>query len=111
MYKSATAIAAAIALSTVAFTPATAGPYSAGIASLQQTMTSPAGQEQLVHKTGKKGKFAIGFAIGLGTAAALGAGYGYHGGYDYSFRRMCRRLRHRCWNGNHKACWKYENRC
>jgi hypothetical protein len=111
MYKSITAIATAATLTAFAMTPANAGPFSAGMPALQDAKVG-ATQEQLVHKTGKKGKFIAGLAIGLGAAAVLSQGhYGYYSGYSWRHERRCRRWRKRCWNGNNNACWKYENRC
>ena len=109
MFKS-VALVAAFAFTALAAVPANAGAYSSGVAGLKQSTMPAVGQEQLVHKTGKKGKFVAGLMVGLGTAAILSHGaYGYYDGYSH--RRQCRRLKHRCWNGNWRACQKFEYRC
>ncbi|MFT5509653.1 MAG: ABC-type nitrate/sulfonate/bicarbonate transport system permease component [Hyphomicrobiaceae bacterium] len=104
MSKSATVIAATIALSAIAATAAVAGPSAAGMSGLQQSMKSAAGQNEIVHKVGKKHrKFLKGLAFGIGAAVVIGA--------SIRHERMCRRLSRRCWNGSNNACWKYDNRC
>lgn len=104
MNKSATVFAAAIAFSAIAASSAFAGPSTAGMAGLQQSMQSAAAQNEIVHKVGKKKKKIIaGVIAGIGAAIVIGA--------SIRHERMCRRLQRRCWNGNDNACWKYDNRC
>lgn len=105
MKQSVIAATAAIALTTLAITSAHAGPSAAGLAAVQKNMQTLSNQSQLVHKTGKKKKkkFIAGLIFGLSTAAAVG--------YSIRHERRCRRWERRCWNGSHRACWKFETRC
>jgi hypothetical protein len=115
MQKSIAAIAAAITLAAIASAPA-----NAGMSGLSPAAAPSADQEQLVHKTDKKSwkkrRFAKGLMLGLGVAVIAGGGYyGYSDGYGYSSSnwhgRRCRRWRRRCYNGNGRACWKFDRRC
>ena len=54
MSKSVTVFAATIALSAIAATAAAAGPSAAGMSGLQKSMNSAVGQNEIVHKVGKK---------------------------------------------------------
>ena len=104
MYKSATALVAAVALSTLTVSAAHAGPSAAALTALQKNAQAIEQQAQIVHKIGKKKKKIIGGSLfGLSTAAAIG--------YSIRQERRCRRWERRCWNGNDYACWKFESRC
>ena len=103
MNKPFTLIAATIAMSTMTFAASHAGPLSAGTSALKQSLIAQPDQAQIVHKTGKKRRLLTGIIIGLGTAAAIS--------YSIRHERRCRRWHRRCWNGNRRACWKYDTRC
>jgi len=104
MNQSIIVLAAAAALSTIAFASAHAGPAASGISATQKVLQSSSNHASIVHKTGKKQKKIIaGLVFGLGAAAAIG--------YSIRHERQCRRWERRCWRGSDRACWKFERRC
>lgn len=103
MNKPLTLTAATIAMTTMTLAASHAGPLSAGTSALKQSLATQAGQSQLVHKMGKKRKLVTGILLGLGAAAAIS--------YSIRHERRCRRWYRKCWNGNERACWKYDTRC
>jgi hypothetical protein len=91
---------------------APAGAQMSGLKSLDNATTG------LIHKTGKRsrrnGRIAAGVALGiLGAAAAASSAHAYDEEYYRESRheRRCRRWRRWCHDGEHRACWKYDNRC
>ena len=112
MYKSVAIATAAAAMMIAAGAPAQA--QMSGFKSLSPTTATES--NQLIHKTGRKGRRIAGaIALGLiGAAAIAGHAHSYH--YDrydrYSrHERRCRRWRRWCRNGSGNACWKFDNRC
>jgi hypothetical protein len=113
MHKSIAAIATAVTLAAIA-----SGPAQAGMAGIVPAAQPSTGQQQLIHKTGKKywkkRRFAKGLMFGLGVAAlAAGGTVSVDGDYIDSewHERRCRRWRRRCYFGNSRACWKFDRRC
>lgn len=104
MNQSVIVLTAAVALSTIAFASAQAGPYASGMSTTQKQLQSSSNHAPIVHKTGKKHKKIIaGLVFGFSAAAAIG--------YSIRHERQCRRWERRCWNGRDRACWKFERRC
>lgn len=110
MIKS-TAIAAAAAITLLA----AGAPAQAQMSGFTALKASPAaGTNDMIHKTGRKGRRIAG-AIALGLiGAAVIAGNARASHYDYGYsrhERRCRKWRRWCRNGEGRACWKYDNRC
>jgi hypothetical protein len=100
----------------VAVTALSSAPANAQMSALKSLDNATATSDSdIVHKTGRRGRFAAGLAIGIIGAAVAHQAYRHHRPY-YSSRwqrheRRCRRWRRACHNGYGRACWKYDNRC
>ena len=83
-------------------------PAEAGMVGLTAVQKGAATSEQLIHKTGSRGRRAaiIAGAVILGIAAAEASRRSNSRHY-----RRCRRWLDRCDRGNEAACWKYDARC
>ncbi|MGI9410436.1 MAG: hypothetical protein ACR2OV_10215 [Hyphomicrobiaceae bacterium] len=83
-------------------------PAEAGMAGLAAPQKSASTSEQLIHKTGRRGRRAaiIAGAVILGIAAAEASRRRSSRHY-----RRCRRWLDRCDRGYEAACWKYDSRC
>ena len=106
-------IAIAILAATAALSTAPANAQMSALKSIETAATTA--DTTIVHKTGRRGRFAAGLAIGIVGAAIATHHYKSRHRY-YSHRwsrheRRCRRLRRACYNGYGRACWKYDNRC
>ena len=110
-------IAIAILAATAALTTALAtAPANAQMSALKSIETAATTTDAtIVHKTGRRGRFAAGLAIGIVGAAIASHHYNNRNRYYSSrwsrFERRCRRWRRACYNGYGRACWKYDNRC
>ena len=86
----------------------------AQIVGLKSAEPLSAGQSELVHKVGRRGRrngaVAAGVALGvLGIAAAAASASARD---DVSpHERRCNRWRRWCRDGEREACWKFDNRC
>jgi len=104
---------AAISAAAVISVQAPAQAQMSGLKSLDTTAKSA---NQLIHKTGRRGRrIGAGIALGLLGVAAI-ASQSRANDDDYSEReyrrqRRCNRWRRWCSNGEDQACWKYDNRC
>ena len=106
-------IAIAILATAAALSTAPANAQMSALKSFDNAASSS--EATIVHKTGRRGRFAAGLAIGIVGAAIATHHYNNRRPY-YSSRwsrheRRCRRLRRACYNGYGRACWKYDNRC
>ncbi len=106
-------VAIALLAATTALSTAPANAQMSALKSLDNATADSA--SSIVHKTGRRGRFAAGLALGIVGAAIATHHYGYHRPY-YSSRwsrheRRCRRWRRSCYRGYDRACWKYDNRC
>ena len=82
-----------------------------GLSALKSLETGAAQSDNLVHKTGRRGRrIAAGIALGLATAAIASHAY-RHGYYESRYERRCRRWARKCEWGNDRACWKLDTRC
>ena len=117
---SCSAIAGAAAAAMISFSPAQAGvvgPMSSAV------KTDPsASLIEEVRRGRRWRRRGIGIGAGLVTLGVIGAiaasrahsrPYYYDRGYRYrrSWARTCRIWRRRCYNGNDRACWKFDTRC
>lgn len=107
-----TLIATALLAAATAFTAIPANAQMSGLKSLETATAS----ETIVHKTGKRGRFAAGLAIGIVGAAIATHAYRHHHRRYHAPRwshheRRCRRWRRACYRGYDRACWKYDDRC
>ena len=105
--------AIAILAAATALSAAPANAQMSALKSLDNAVV--ASDSAIVHKTGRRGRFAAGLAIGIIGAAVATHHYNNHRPY-YSSRwsrheRRCRRWRRSCHRGYDRACWKYDNRC
>ena len=98
---------AAIAIAASIFT-AHAPTAEAGMAGLAAPHHSANGAEEMIHKTGNRGRRAaiIAGAVILGLAAAEASRRS-----SSRHHRRCRRWLNRCDRGYEQACWKYDTRC
>ena len=99
-----------------ATTALAAAPASALMSALKSLDNAKAANTAgIVHKTGRRGRFAAGLALGIVGAAIATHHYRHHGHYHEPrwsrHERRCRRWRRACYNGYDRACWKYDNRC
>lgn len=106
-------IAIALLAATTALSAAPANAQMSALKSLDNA--TAASGSAIVHKTGRRGRFAAGLAIGIIGAAVATHAYRHHRPH-YSSRwqrheRRCRRWRRSCYRGYDRACWKYDNRC
>ena len=104
----------AIALLAAA-TTLSAAPASAQMSALKSLDSAKAANTGgIVHKTGRRGRFAAGLALGI-VGAAIATHHYRHGHYHEPrwsrHERRCRRWHRACYNGYDRACWKYDNRC
>ena len=105
--------AIALLAATTALSAAPANAQMSALKSLDSATASSG--TAIVHKTGRRGRFAAGLAIGIiGAAVATHAYRHHHRRYESRWsrhERRCRRWRRSCYNGYGRACWKYDNRC
>ena len=102
----------------IMLTFASFAPAQANMAGLAQSKALSAEQDNLVEKTGRRGRRrAVGAAIALGIigAAAIAASRSSRADHYYDRRdewyHRCRKWRRRCNRGNDRACWKFDRRC
>lgn len=105
-------IATALLAATTALTAAPANAQMSGLKSLETAGAS----DTIVHKTGKRGRFAAGLAIGIVGAAIATHAYRHHHRRYHEPRwsrheRRCRRWYRACNRGYHRSCWRFDNRC
>jgi len=103
------------AIATVAATLmiAAGAPAQAQMSGFKSFNAPTAGEGQLIHKTGRKGRRIAGaIALGLiGAAVIAGSARGHHYNRYDRHERRCNKWRRWCRNGEGRACWKYDNRC
>ena len=105
-----------IAIALLAATTAlSAAPANAQMSALKSLDSATAGSaSSIVHKTGRRGRFAAGLALGIVGAAIATHHYRHRRHYEPRWsrhERRCRRWHRACYNGYDRACWKYDNRC
>ncbi|MGI9480535.1 MAG: hypothetical protein ACR2PI_27850, partial [Hyphomicrobiaceae bacterium] len=93
-----------------ATTAIAAAPANAQMSALKSIDNATVAKESaIVHKTGRRGRFAAGLALGIvGAAIATHHYHSYHRPY-YSSRwsrhqRRCRRWRRSCYRGYDRSC-------
>ena len=99
-----TLIATVVAAGFIFTAQAPANAQMAGLSSLQNNATA---SQELVHKTGRRGRILGAIALGAVAAIAISEAHRRRS----HFARTCRRWRNRCEFGNERACWKYDTRC
>ena len=103
-----------IAIATAAtFVIAAAAPANAQMSAFKSFGSTAANADQIVHKTGRKGRRIAG-AIALGLlGAAVIAGHARASEIDQedAHERRCNKWRRWCNDGESRACRKFDNRC
>ena len=106
-------IAIALLAATAALSAAPANAQMSALKSFDKAAAST--ETAIVQKTGRRGRFAAGLAIGIVGAAIAHQAYRHHRPH-YSTRwsrheRRCRRWRRDCYDGYGRACRKFDYRC
>ena len=105
-------VAIALLAATTALSAAPANAQMSALKSLDNATADSA--SSIVHKTGRRGRFAAGLAIGIVGAAIATQHYRHRRHYEPRWsrhERRCRRWHRACYNGYDRACWKFDNRC
>lgn len=115
---------AATAGAVVSLAALTGAPAQAGMTSLPAAGAAAEGANaSLIEKVGRRGHhrgYRRGAAIGagivtLGVLGAIAASKAHERRYYrrdyYGYGGQCRRWRRWCYEGNDRACWKFDSRC
>ncbi|RPG39358.1 MAG: hypothetical protein CBC34_014510 [Hyphomicrobiaceae bacterium TMED74] len=108
MKKTIAVIASAAAMMMIASAPSSA----AGMSALKALETGAATSDNLVHKTGRRGRrIAAGIALGIVGAAIATHAYRHHHYRPSRWERRCNCWARKCEWGNDRACYRYDTRC